>query len=323
MPSDPRVELARRALAPALARFRLLLEASLEHGQALVASPNEARFDAATVLGPFAAGRIRADAFAAVFARTAELTPEQRTRLVDAVRDLRELCSREELPVVDVRHGASLPAVVEEQLTAAGRAFAAARVIASSRSGHASAINDMKPRPFDEWTKTERRSAPPLVLRVRGADLHGGGLERFLDGGQHVVLLVDGASSPAPLARLVTPGTLVLQTNDDFGVEQFARATGPAIAAIVPETAARFLHDPNAGGDAWQRMHVAYAPSPPFAPVPGFSSWQIREEVRQLESLAAVPAAADGAASLHTPEAVERLASWLLADLTSPEGQAR
>jgi hypothetical protein len=102
--------------------------------------------------------------------------------------------------------------------------------------------------PFEEWTKAERQARPPIVLRVQGTDLHAGGLERFLDGGQHIVLIVEGPSSPAPLARLVTPGTLVLQTNDEFGLEEFANATGPAIAAIVPDTAARFLHDPGAGG---------------------------------------------------------------------------
>jgi hypothetical protein len=113
-----------------------------------------------------------------------------------------------------------------------------------------------------------------------------------------------------------------MQTSDVAALDRLARFDGPAIAAIVPESAASFTHDPAAGTEPWQRVSIERLPTHPFAPVPGMSAWQLREDLRQLEALAAAPtsrAIPSGApASADSPDAVDRLASWLLgqADLT-------
>ena len=63
-------------------------------------------------------------------------------------------------------------------------------------------------------------------------------------------------------------------------------------------------------------MSIERLPSPPFARVPGVSAWQLTEDLRQLQALAAAPehrAMPSGApASAGSADAVERLASWLL-----------
>jgi hypothetical protein len=170
--------------------------------------------------------------------------------------------------------------------------------------------------PFRLWTRAERRSAPPLVVTVAGPDLHAAALADYADGRQKIVLVVDGACAPAALVRLVTPGTLVMQSTDPEALESVARFEGPAVAAVVPETAAAFTHDPTAGDEPWQRMTIQRLPSPPFAPVPGMSAWQLREDVAQLAALAAAPAARPmptaAALAAEGPDAVDRLAAWLL-----------
>ncbi len=100
---------------------------------------------------------------------------------------------------------------------------------------------------FRAWNKAERRFAPPLVVEVDGADLHAGALLDFADGREKIVLVVRGAMPPAPLVRCITPGTFVLQTVDGTRPRPLAAFDGPAIAALVPEGAAVFLHDPGAG----------------------------------------------------------------------------
>ncbi len=76
------------------------------------------------------------------------------------------------------------------------------------------------------------------MVAVDGSEVHAGALAEFADGREKLVLVVRGASAPAPLARCITPGTLVLQTDDGRGLDRVAAFDGPAIAAIVPEGAA-------------------------------------------------------------------------------------
>jgi hypothetical protein len=152
---------------------------------------------------------------------------------------------------------------------------------------------------------------------VNGADVRAGGLAEFLDGGVHIVLIVDGPCAPAPLARLVTPGTVVLQTTDATGVDVFSRFEGPAVMALVPPAAACFVHDPNGGRAAWQRLRIWNRPTTlPRHALGGSSAWQQAEELRQVDALAERPSLEGAPVEALVPagsgDPADRLASWLL-----------
>lgn len=326
--TDTTVELARKALAPAQHAFCAAVESALARGEAWwneqVATDEDRAARMGAELGAFATDRVDARRFAALFARPRSLTPDVRKEMKRALDALREASAVTDVMTVTVDGDGSLAAAIDDALAEAGRAFAAARVIERVRA-------DLKPTepatavvhlPFQSWTRAERRSAPPLVVTVAGAGLHAGALGEYADGRQKIVLIVEGSCPPAALVRLVTPGTFVMQTSDVAALDRLVQFDGPGIAAIVPETAASFTHDPAAGTEQWQRVSIERLPSPPFAAVPGMSAWQLREDVRQLEALAAAPAGRampPGApAPADAPDAVDRLASWLLgqSDLT-------
>lgn len=328
MPSDDRISLALGALARPMADFRAAVAGAMAQANLLLAGqradPAAQQARAQHELGPFARGRIDAAGFAAVFPVQRFIAPEYATRVERAVQVLeRVLAQGEELFVVRVEPGGSLARYVSTALSAIGRAFGAILAVELIRSGmyEPSQHDDLFERlDFRSWTRDERRFAPPLVVSVEGADLHVGGLADFVDGREKIVLVVRGPCPPAPLVRLITPGTLVLQTTDGTGLERVATADGPAIAALVPEEAARFLHDPHAGREPWQRLTLWDVPAAPAKALGGASAWQMSEDLRQLNALAAapIPAPASAGGAVTGAEAVDRLASWLLSQSTLP-----
>ena len=194
--------------------------------------------------------------------------------------------------------------------------------------------------PFAEWTSAERALAPPLVVRVNGVDLVAGALAPLLDGAVTLLLIVEGFCPPAPLVRLVTPGVLVLQAHDLSELQRLAGASCPAVGALVPLWAVRFVHDPAAGPECWQRMSVHHARDWRIKRVGPFGPEQQQEELAQLEALARVPRivppalagaafpGGDATGASATPDEpggrtgasstdsrapdIERLAAWLL-----------
>ena len=333
MPSDdPRVHFALDALASPIAEFRAAIAGALAHAEAVLADatadPDARAVRARAELGVFAEGRIDPRAFAALFARVVPAGASARAALVRAVSILRGVLDQgEQLGALEVPPGGDLATPIDVALEQVGRAFAAIQLAESVRSGryHADepdpllAAND-----FTRWNRAERRFTPPLVISVDGTDLHAAALARFCDGRAKLVLVVRGACAPAPLVRLITPGTLVVQTADRAGLDRFVAYQGPAVAALVPQGAARFLHDPAGGREPWQRLSVLELPEPPRRALGGFSAWQMTEDLQQLTTLArtpfAIPAlgAGEGTAALGGPDAVERLAAWLLSRSDPP-----
>jgi hypothetical protein len=327
MPSDPRVQLALDRLARPIGEFRATVAGALAQAEAFLAAeePDEAAHLARITaeLGEFARARIDVARFAAVATVSTPLSVAHRDRLQRATDVLRDVLERGmALHYVDVPSGASLTAAVDGALARAGRAFGAVLAIELLRGGrydpaqHDGLLDHMA---FRTWTRAERRFAPPLVAHVDGADLHIGGLADFLDGREKLVLVVRGASPPAPLVRLITPGTMVLQTAAETGLDLVATASGTAIAALVPKEAALFLHDPSQGREGWQRLSVWHMPPEPRAALGGLSAWQMQEDLKQLAVLASGAPAAAGAAAggaekgaAPGPEAVDVLARWLL-----------
>ncbi len=295
---------------------------------------------AAAELGRFAAGRIDPERFAALTSASASdddswLEPARR-----ALETLRAVKARgDRLFSAAVGPGGDLYAEVDRALADAGRAFGAARLFELARAGKYVATEHdpmLAGFPFRRWSAAERAKAPPLVVEVDGKDLVVGGLAGFLDGTVKLVLVVRGASPPAPLVRLVTPGILVLQTSEAPELELVGKTTGPAIAALVPEEAGSFLHQPAAGG---ARVEVRRIPEEePKKGLGQISAFQQAEELGLLAALAesaagtgtaeAGPAGAAGTAvgTADVPqrpaEPVDKLAAWLLkqADLSDLEG---
>jgi len=331
MPSDDRVELALTALAGQRDAFRSALGTTVEQVQTFLAehrqSPNGGVNRVAAELGPFAADRIDTDRLAKLFGGSLKLDTLTVETIEKARDTMNELSQRNhDLFLVNVHPGGDLRTAVAKALEEIGRAFGAVRIFELTRSGsyrgneHARSLGSF---PFQKWSKGERRLAPPLVVTVDGADLRAEMLTDFLDGSQKIVLVVRGACSPAPLVRLITPGTFVIQTHDGTGLDRLATHDGPGIGALVPESAARFVHDPKGGPQLAARLTVEHLPATePKMSVGGRSGSQQAEEIRQLRSLAAItlgtkPAVGtEASATPVTPAApsdpVDKLAAWLL-----------
>lgn len=341
MPSDESAATPTAVVLGQLSRptdaFRSALAATAEQlrGQ-LADAEHEAKAAAAggdegSDLGVFAAGRIDADRFAAVAAReSVSLEPVVLERIRRAWETLKALLERGDgLFQVEVASGESLVHAVIRALSDIGRAFGASRVAELSRRGvykeadHASWLERFG---FDAWNARERSLAPPLIVHVDGVDVHAEGLAPFLDGGQKIVLVVkDGPTPPAPLVRLITPGVFVAQVRDGAGLERFGAWDGPGVAAIVSEPAAAFVHDPDAGPNAWDRLTLDFLPETwPTDSLGRLSAFQQSEPLRQLRTLVIRPVAAEtaGAEVAEGPaDPVDKLAAWLMdqADLSGLE----
>lgn len=324
MPSES-LDLVLRSLAGPIGAFRSSLALALEQMRGFLAAQQSAAGQDGppekAMLGAFAAGRIDFERFGSLLDRAPSVDAFSLGRIEDAYEVLRELEQGRIGEVHAEPHG-DLREAVSRGLGAVGRAFGAARVFELARTGryreaeHGSFLDAF---PFHRWSRAERLVAPPLVVHAEGRGLRAEPLAEFLDGAVKIVLVVTGEAPLVPLVRLVTPGTFVLQTRDGKGLDRLAAWSGPGIAALVPEGAALFLHDPSLGANAWDRMHVEILPEAGRVPRGGRSAKQEAEEVSQLRALAARPpepppvpvaaaAAVEGAA-----DPADRLAAWLLA----------
>jgi hypothetical protein len=324
MPSDDRVELALAAMQGQRDAFRAALGATAQQVQSFLnehrGSENGGTDRIAAELGPFAAGRFNTDRLATLFEseiRLDGLTIETIEQAHDTIAELTQ--RNHDLFVAHVKPGGDIRDVVARALEEIGRAFGAVRIFELTRSGshrgneHARSLGSF---PFVKWSKGERRLAPPLVVTVDGADLRAERLAEFLDGAQKIVLVVRGKSAPAPLVRLITPGTFVIQTSDGTGLDRLAAFDGPGIGALLPDDAARFVHDPAGGVQLADRFTVTHLPTrEPRLSIGGVSGRQQAEELRQLRALAAAPATAPAGeepAAAAPAAPADKLAAWLL-----------
>lgn len=337
MPSDPRVNRALEVLAQPIEQYRTAVAATLEEVRGhLLAGRADANARAERLkeqLGVFAAGRIDTTRLATLLGNRDALDANSLLRLERASDALRNLVSRgRDLFHVEVRPEEGLAACVSAQLATIGRAFAAARIANAAHNGAASGLDEPRALasfPFGEWTAAERKLAPALVVTVAGTDLTAGALAPFLDGALKILLIVDGPCAPAPLVRLVTPSVLVIQAHDLKELEMMATWPATAVAAVVPDTAARFVHDPSAGSEPWQRMSVQLPRDARVTRIGGLTPAQQTEELRQLESLSVrppAPVAVAVASPVSAPagaDPVDRLAAWLLqqAQITPSAGE--
>lgn len=333
--ADPRSARALQALARPIGEFRAAVQGALDQAERALASQAEdaaARAERARIeLGAFGLGRIDAAGFASLQGTTAApLLPAATDALERAVQTLREVLeASDRLIHLDLPSGSDLGAEVERAYAELGRAFGAVLLTELVRGGrYDPTAHDrlLAPLTFDEWTRAERRFSPPLIIELDGADLAAGALAEYLDGQGRIVLVVRGPAAPAPLARLITPGTFVMQTVDGAGLERVALAEGPAIGALMPEGSAVFTHDPAGGKEAWQRLALASLPTEsPRKAIGGTSAWQMGQDLTLLSEMARTPFAVprpDGSAApaLGSTDAVDRIAQWLLGNTELPKG---
>ncbi len=338
---DALLAAALEAVGPALRTWHSALAGAADEIRGILARRGPSA-GAASTLGAFAAGRIDLGRFAALVERGEALDVGALHALERASAALSSAAtaSPAEQIVVRVPDGARMREGIDAALTRLGRAFGAARVAALARQGRfrpdaeGGLLEGLPPR---AWTKRERRVAPPLVVSVAGADLDAGSLVEGLDGAAKVVLIVRGPATPAPLVRLVTPGTFVLQNGGTEELRAFASAEGPAVAALFEDASddvATFVHDPAAGAALAARLVVRRLPPVGTrSPVGGWSSAQQAEELGQLAALAERPlgrapapsevpangtpapvggAPAAGGPAVAADDPAGRLAAWLL-----------
>ena len=342
MPSDTRTARALGALTEQRNRFRSAVAAAHDQMAGYVAA-HRARTTGQTQLvakelGRFAAGRIDSDRFGALFAESHFLSAETTERVERLVGVLAELLAEgDELFTCEVPGGGDLRAEVDRALAHAGRVFGTVLAFQALKTAVYRPERhdpDIAAFPFARWNRSERLLGLPLVVEVNGADVRAESLAGYIDGGMAIVLVTRGTTSPAPLVRLITPGTFVMQTNDVAELSAVGRCGGPAVAAVVNDGAARFVNDPRAARSLGQRLTITHLPAMPREPLGGRSVWQQSEELAQLQALAApdiavstvaspisTPVAAGTAASVDAGS-IDRLAGWLLstAGPAPPEG---
>ena len=325
MPSDERDLAILRRLAPAVARFRSALALTTEQVRGLLdeagVDPEQAAPARARDLGAFAAGRIDMDRFGVLLESRPRAATADASLLQRAFALLTELLDREDgLLTVRVERGASLVGSVRRALTEIGRAFGAARAVSPLTRESERDPSLLEGLPFARWNRAERDLAPPLLVHVDGADCHADGLAEFLDGSLKLVLRLRDAGPAAPLARLITPGVFVLQDGDDAALDGLAAWSGPGVAALVGEGAARFVHDPDGGALPGDRLRVLELPS--AAPTAPCGARSVRQQLEELRHLAALGQGGTTPAGASTngvgSDPIASLAAWLLSqsDLT-------
>ncbi|MFV2006362.1 MAG: hypothetical protein ACC667_02905 [Longimicrobiales bacterium] len=337
MPSDERVQQALAAVSGPREAFMSAVKVAVDQvGSYLDANTGveEAKPErAASELGRFAEGRIDPQRFAALTGVREPLDDRSQEVLEEALEVLRALVKKgDENFLVYLDEGDSLVDRVEAALAASGRAFGAAEAVERIRTGgdaQAARKSFTGGNPPGRWSRAERRLAPPLVVSVPGSALDVEGMGRLLEGTIRIVLVVDGPAPPAALVSLVTPGVFVLQTSDAEELARLGDTTGPAIAALLPETCPGFVHDPAGGAALGQRVTVGDLPEAATVRMLGaMTAWRQTEALAQLAALKsaaeAAPPSANGkpSESVEAPAPADRLAAWLLdqANLTNLDG---
>lgn len=343
MPSDTRVPRALEAFEEQIKAFRSTLANTSEQIRLLISTrmeQNGASVEGARAeFGEFAAGRIDSERMSRLLTQVEPRKIEHGELVVRAFDTCNELLARREsLFSITVGPGEDLHAAVGGALAEIGRAFAATRVVdlvsqgAYRESEHSGLL---EAHPYEDWSRVERSVARCLVVSLAGRDLRVGGLTDFIDHASKLVLVVQGEAPPAALVRLISPGVLVQQTTDVSELEWIASFDGPGVVALVADSAAHFRHDPAAGPRLADRLVITNLPDRKPRRLGVSSGFQQREDLSQLEALAALATAAaekdpgvseteappdDRSPVASAPDDASKLSAWLLrqADLSGP-----
>lgn len=326
---------ALKALTPRVEAFHSAVASAVEEIRTYVQSRRGAsdfRAERALMeLGPFAVGRMDPEKFATLMDEAEDMTSETEGVLERAEEILNGFSVGGDFHHVVVGPGEDLRDAVKDALEHVGQVFGASRAVELARGDrfdpdqHNAFLSCLS---FRKWNRSERQLAPPLVVEVGAEDLLPAGLGEFVDGLVKIVLVVKGPTTAAPLARLITPGTYVIQTAEAGELAGLATSPHPGVGLLFDEERpeqARFVHDPDAGLAPWQRLTVSHMPDQVSvgrgrrAPV-----WL--EELSHLQALAKKPAGADlelngdgagAVAAVEAPVPADRLAAFLLSQVDS------
>ena len=287
----------------------------------------------AAELGAFGAGHLDARRFSALLAPQATLDSDDLHHVERALEILSAAEARgTDLLRAQVPAGGDLRDIAIRTLAGAGRVFGVIRQIAPLLDGHGAALDaGSLPHgyPFRLWSRGERAVAPPLFIEINGSDFRSVCLAEFLDGSQKIVLVVHGTAPPAPLARLVSPNVLVVQTTETDDLIRVASYSGPAIAVVAADGLVPFVHEPGAGASYADRLTVGDFPDSASPQAAGSqSSFRQAEDLAHLRELAtnrsSVPSThasvPGGSAGQDDATPIDRLAGWLLQQADLPSG---
>ncbi|HEX6316134.1 MAG TPA: hypothetical protein VFZ73_14790 [Gemmatimonadaceae bacterium] len=316
MPSDATALEALPFVSDAIAAYQSRVAAVADRIDNYLATNDEAGSNGVEEqLGEFAAGRIDMERFSALWEEREVLDQSQRAVLSRTRDVLRDIATRPgDRFITNLPPGGRLTAALANTFTDLGRCFGAMMIAEMVRTGRfrTDDFELLHGFPRFRWTRAERGASPPVIVTLDGADLWAGEVAQYLDGNQKIVLVVRPPAPPAALVRLITPGTLVLQSCSAAGLEPLIAADGPAIAALMPDGAAEFIHLPGAS-PAHERITITTKPPGARKGVEGWTTWQQQQELDQLYALAATPAIAQEKQPQPASDPADRLASWLLA----------
>lgn len=313
MPSEDRTAIALEAIRPRTELFHSAVATTMEQVRGLLAGTGETPDDQSTALGNFARGHVDVNRFSAFTRQSAKLDSAAEQPIRAAQRALDDLLRMgDSLFVLKLTEGAHLGAQVAKRLATIGNAFSAAHVVELAKRGqyredqHALLLDGLA---FADWSQAERKLSPGLVVELEGADFMPAQLAPYLDAGMKIIFVVEGDAPAAALSRLVTPGVFVQQTSGESGLEAFTAWEGTGVAALLPEGAASFVHDPEAGETTYERFTTFELPKEiRKRAIGGISAAQQAEDLQLLQTLAIIPSPTGEAAS----DPAGKLSAWLL-----------
>ncbi len=279
MPSEDRTGIALEAIRPRAELFHSALATTMEQIRGLLAGTGESPEDQTIALGNFASGHVDVQRFSAFTRQATKVEPTAELPIRAAQRALDDLLHMgDNLFVLKLAEGANLGAEVAERLKTIGNAFSAAHVADLAKRNqfreekHAHLLDGLA---YANWSQAERALAPGLVIELGGAEF-----------------------TPAQAAPYL-----------DAGLEAFSAWEGTAVAALLPEGAVTFVHDPAAGETTYERFTTLDLPKEiRKRAIGGISARQQAEDLELLEALAVVPTPTGEAAS----DPAGKLSAWLL-----------
>ena len=317
MQSDDRVAGALAALRAPIDQYRFAVSAALDRARAVVAAESENRSQLSP-LGDFASGLISIERFAQVAGGAVPISATAHAVIARCIEALEQILdSRDNAFVVNA--GNDVARAVNTAFARLGSAFQCARIVELIRRGEYDLSLHGLPgeKQFSEWGPAERRIAPPLVVVANGELVDPMSIAPFIDGSVKIVLILKGETSPALLARLISPQVFVAQSSDATVLAALKDFDGPAVIALIAAKEAQFTHDPRGGWAAWQRLRITHMPDAAVRRGLGKrSAWQMREDLAHLKSLADLPSVTSDRTSRPPAPAIadpaERIAAWLL-----------
>lgn len=313
MPSEKRNEIALQAIRAQIDRFRSTLLVTSNQVKALLSGTKDSDDDQSVALGLFAKDKVNSERFASFAAKNHPLDAATEVPIRAAQQVLISLLSQgDSLFIIDVDKGEELGHQLSARLASIGRAFAAARVIGLAKNGaykeHKHAVT-LENFPYAMWNNSERALAPGLLVKVSGSDFKPSSIVPLLDTNMKIVFCVSGDAPAAALSRVISPGVFVQQETGEANLDGFAAFKGIAIAALLPPTAVKFIHDPSAGTTTYQRFtSITFPKDVKKRVVGGISAAQQSEDYGLLECLS-VPPDISGEA---TADPAGELSAWLL-----------